>query len=581
MTALLALAVHSNAVINLTEVALGASACRYHLLEMPRHATDGALQRFADVEHHGHLHEAEKWQNGMNMCALAVISGTACVGMELHLHRALVSSPFISLTSSIDDADLVFVDNFGSHQWALCPKGVHPSRCYPDSNGEKQQKNKKHKKDKKKKRKFSHKKKAKLKAGEAPAQASAKQPNIDFPKLAVERAMQTTKWKQTPSGAPASTKGNGESFIFTFGHPYTYYRFRKLLKDASNLMVDTDMALGADENKLSVIPYVVPYAVEEEDIDTSANACGNGNESSRESESVDSSSSSSSSSSSGSSSGGGGSSSNDRDQTCEGDDGRHERNTLLYFNGYRSASATRSNLLNSFRSVNNPPHVMVVDKERQDQNQNQNGGKRKKHELGHAAYLRQLQRSKFCLVPRGDTRSSRRLFEAIVTGCVPVLISDGLLLPFPRIVNYSAFATFVPERDVAFLTQLGEKNLVAMLAAVPEAELRRRRARMREVALLFKTYVNQRPRPRPRPRRLSSLHELDDASISSATTGDASSVSVPIPVNAASKADYDYGAKTDYARFGVHEYKIGAPDVVLAELCRKTKNQQRVSSDIT
>lgn len=45
-------------------------------------------------------------------------------------------------------------------------------------------------------------------------------------------------------------------------------------------------------------------------------------------------------------------------------------------------------------------------------------------------------RSIFCLNPAGDTPSSARLFDAIVSGCIPVIVSDELELPFEGIIDY-------------------------------------------------------------------------------------------------------------------------------------------------
>ena len=45
-------------------------------------------------------------------------------------------------------------------------------------------------------------------------------------------------------------------------------------------------------------------------------------------------------------------------------------------------------------------------------------------------------RSVFCLSPAGDTPSSARLFDAIVSGCIPVVVSDELELPFEGILDY-------------------------------------------------------------------------------------------------------------------------------------------------
>lgn len=45
-------------------------------------------------------------------------------------------------------------------------------------------------------------------------------------------------------------------------------------------------------------------------------------------------------------------------------------------------------------------------------------------------------RSIFCLSPAGDTPSSARLFDAIVSGCIPVIVSDELELPFEGFIDY-------------------------------------------------------------------------------------------------------------------------------------------------
>jgi hypothetical protein len=56
-------------------------------------------------------------------------------------------------------------------------------------------------------------------------------------------------------------------------------------------------------------------------------------------------------------------------------------------------------------------------------------------------------RSLFCLNPAGDTPSSARLFDAIVSGCIPVIVSDELELPFEGILDYRKIALFVSSND--------------------------------------------------------------------------------------------------------------------------------------
>ena len=58
----------------------------------------------------------------------------------------------------------------------------------------------------------------------------------------------------------------------------------------------------------------------------------------------------------------------------------------------------------------------------------------------HSLYLRRMLASTFCLAPRGDTPSSRRTYEAIAAGCIPVIIADELRLPFSRRLHWDRFS---------------------------------------------------------------------------------------------------------------------------------------------
>lgn len=55
--------------------------------------------------------------------------------------------------------------------------------------------------------------------------------------------------------------------------------------------------------------------------------------------------------------------------------------------------------------------------------------------------------SKFCLNIAGDTPSSNRLFDAIASHCVPVIISDEIELPFEDVLDYSELCIFVRASD--------------------------------------------------------------------------------------------------------------------------------------
>ena len=82
----------------------------------------------------------------------------------------------------------------------------------------------------------------------------------------------------------------------------------------------------------------------------------------------------------------------------------------------------------------------------------------------HEAYLRRMIQSTFCLAPRGDTASSRRVYEAIAAGCIPVIIADDLNLPFEKRLKYTDFSVrftekFALRQPLAMLKQLREMPL--------------------------------------------------------------------------------------------------------------------------
>ncbi|KAL7003810.1 hypothetical protein U1Q18_004954 [Sarracenia purpurea var. burkii] len=78
-----------------------------------------------------------------------------------------------------------------------------------------------------------------------------------------------------------------------------------------------------------------------------------------------------------------------------------------------------------------------------------------------------MRKSIFCLTPAGDTPSSARLFDAIVSGCIPVIVSDELELPFEGILDYRKIAQFVSSSDAV---QPGW--LLAFLRSVSSAQIR-------------------------------------------------------------------------------------------------------------
>ncbi|CAH9096889.1 unnamed protein product [Cuscuta epithymum] len=74
-----------------------------------------------------------------------------------------------------------------------------------------------------------------------------------------------------------------------------------------------------------------------------------------------------------------------------------------------------------------------------------------------AGYQSEILRSTFCLCPLGWAPWSPRLVESVVLGCVPVIIADGIDLPFPAAVPWEEISVTVPEKDVPKLGRILEK----------------------------------------------------------------------------------------------------------------------------
>lgn len=91
-------------------------------------------------------------------------------------------------------------------------------------------------------------------------------------------------------------------------------------------------------------------------------------------------------------------------------------------------------------------------------------------EAGKRAAQNGMRKSIFCLNPAGDTPSSARLFDAIVSGCIPIIISDELELPFEGILDYRKMALFVSSGDAV---QPGW--LLTFLKSISHAQIREMR----------------------------------------------------------------------------------------------------------
>ncbi|KAF4377375.1 hypothetical protein F8388_013721 [Cannabis sativa] len=150
----------------------------------------------------------------------------------------------------------------------------------------------------------------------------------------------------------------------------------------------------------------------------------------------------------------------------QGDIGVENRNTLLFFMGarYRKEGGKVRDLL--FQILGNEDDVTI------------------KHGVqsreSRRAASHGMHSSKFCLNPAGDTPSACRLFDSIVSLCVPVIISDEIELPFEDVIDYRKIAIFV-ETTVA----LKPGFLVSMLRAITTERILEYQKELKEVKHYF------------------------------------------------------------------------------------------------
>ena len=77
-------------------------------------------------------------------------------------------------------------------------------------------------------------------------------------------------------------------------------------------------------------------------------------------------------------------------------------------------------------------------------------------------------KSTFCLIPPGLTASSRRLYESVQSGCIPVLVSDHFLLPF-----YDGEVRVLWDNAVVRHSQSNMSTLPGLLYSMPKWQIRK------------------------------------------------------------------------------------------------------------
>ncbi|OWM83589.1 hypothetical protein CDL15_Pgr004018 [Punica granatum] len=155
-----------------------------------------------------------------------------------------------------------------------------------------------------------------------------------------------------------------------------------------------------------------------------------------------------------------------RINTYNGDVGVEKRKTLLFFMGnrFRKEGGKIRDLL--FNILEKEEDVIM-----------KHGAQSRE---SRRAATQGMHTSKFCLNPAGDTPSACRLFDSIVSLCVPVIISDSIELPFEDVIDYRKIAIFV---DTA--SALKQGFLASLLRGVAEERVLKYQKELNKVKRYF------------------------------------------------------------------------------------------------
>ena len=93
------------------------------------------------------------------------------------------------------------------------------------------------------------------------------------------------------------------------------------------------------------------------------------------------------------------------------------------------------------------------------------------------SYIEDMMSSKFCLCPEGWHAWNPRPYQAVLLGCIPVLLSEEIELAFEEMIDYSKFMVRVHPGDVS--------KLKSILEAIPEYEVEEMRKEMERIWRLF------------------------------------------------------------------------------------------------
>lgn len=90
-------------------------------------------------------------------------------------------------------------------------------------------------------------------------------------------------------------------------------------------------------------------------------------------------------------------------------------------------------------------------------------------------YVQLMSRALFCLCPLGFAVWSPRIYESVITGCIPVIIGDGIRLPFDWEMDWRDFSIKIPE------WRIKKGQLRQILASIPVERIKMKQAALAKV----------------------------------------------------------------------------------------------------
>lgn len=105
-------------------------------------------------------------------------------------------------------------------------------------------------------------------------------------------------------------------------------------------------------------------------------------------------------------------------------------------------------------------------------------------------FFDRMGRSHFCLVPRGSSAWTIHLYESFFFGCIPVILSDDLEMPFQELVDWPSLSLKWPVERVG-------PELLAHLRAIPLERVAEMKRRLEEAACYFDYHRGWGPAPAP------------------------------------------------------------------------------------